>query len=354
MRTGTRDTGIVQKKFLRGIILLLIILAVTLAELSVETPAETNISALTDTMLAGSALLAERLPDFAAETIPPDDSVIQARLEKQLEQKKIHMGQYRLWVHRAKTWFPVIIPILKKNGIPEDFKYIALVESNLSNIVSPRGATGFWQFIPEAGTNYGLEINEFVDERYHVERSTEAACRYFKEAYAMFGNWTLSAASFNIGLGGILKQVTDNDTASYFDMKFNRETSIYIYKLLAMKELMEKPRYYGIIRPGNITGATMRYTLLEVTETTEIKVLAETLGITTDMLRHYNPWLIGDMLPVAEGKTYKIRIPGTNYSPEMLRELYIPSNNDSNAVTFLTDSLKMINFAVRDTGGGPK
>jgi hypothetical protein len=152
---------------------------------------------------------------FANEKIPAYDFTVLESMERELLVNTYYHSQTILMHKRANRWLPYIAAILKKNGVPDDFKYIALIESNLSNTVSPKGAAGFWQFVAGAGKQYGLEINEDVDERYNLEKSTEAACKYFKEAYRIFNNWTLAAASYNIGIDGLKNQLEKQKSNSY-------------------------------------------------------------------------------------------------------------------------------------------
>ena len=144
--------------------------------------------------------------EFAGEKIPTENFEVFERMEREFLSNTYWHSATVLAIKRANRWFPVIEPILKKNNIPDDFKYLAVAESNLDNVVSPAGATGFWQFMEGTGIKYGLEINNQIDERYQVEKSTEAACKYLKDSYDMFGNWTLSAASYNMGQDGIKLQ----------------------------------------------------------------------------------------------------------------------------------------------------
>ena len=150
-----------------------------------------------------------------------------------------------LALKRANRWFPVIEPILKKNNIPDDFKYLCVAESNLENVVSPAGATGFWQFMKPAGEKYGLEINSLVDERYDVGKSTEAACKYLKDSYDMFGSWTLSAASYNMGQDGVTEQMERQKAKNYFNLVLNSETSRFVARIVSLKYILQNPETYG-------------------------------------------------------------------------------------------------------------
>lgn len=226
-------------------------------------------------------------------------------------------------------------------------KYLALVESNLSNVTSPKGAAGFWQFVPESGVRMGLEINEYVDERFHVERSTEAACKYLRQLYNTFQSWTLAAAAYNLGEGGILKQIKKQPGRSLYELKLNRETSIHIYKLLALKEVLSRPRFYGILvkkKPGRVQ---IPYKEKKVdTPVDDLARWAAEQGTSLEVLRHLNPWLLGEQLPNPTGEVYRIRLPDGNYSEDKLKELL-----KADQVPPVEDSLKLSNFAPPDTTG---
>ena len=179
--------------------------------------------------------------NFAGEKVPIKEPTVRRAIAREL-QKNIYDQTHSLFLHkRASRWLPIIEPILKRNKIPDDFKYLAVVESQLTNAVSPQGATGFWQLISSTAQGYGLEITNEVDERYHVEKATEAACKYFKEAHKMFNNWTLVAASYNRGMGGIQTQLDKQNTENYYKLLLTAETARYIYKVLAVKEILSRP-----------------------------------------------------------------------------------------------------------------
>ncbi|MCC7302722.1 MAG: lytic transglycosylase domain-containing protein [Bacteroidia bacterium] len=291
-----------------------------------------------------------RLPsdiNFCGEPFPKDDSVIVNRLARELGKKSLHIPQYNLFLIRCATWFPVIEPILRQHGIPDDMKYVALVESNLSNVISPKGAAGFWQFIPESGERMGLEVNEYVDERYHVEKSTAAACRYLKELYNTFHSWTLAAAAYNLGEGGILRQIRNQPGRSLYELKLNKETSIYIYKLLSVKEVISRPRFYGILKRSGAQRISIPYKEKKVDQSIEdLELWAREQGTSPEVIYHLNPWLMRNQLPNHEGNTYRIRVPDGRYSEEKLKELFKPD-----PISPSEDSSKLSNFAHPDTTG---
>ena len=248
-----------------------------------------------------------KAPEFCGEPVPLSDYSIRESLEKELLVNTYWQSQTLLFFKRCNRWFPVIQPILKRNGIPDDFKYVAVVESGFTNVVSPAGATGFWQMVDPTARNYGLEINEEVDERYNVEKSTEAACKFFKEAYARYHNWTLVAASYNLGMGGIDKQLEKQRTASYYDLFLNDETSRYVFRILAVKDILVRPKAYGFeLRSKDLYPALPTYTVTVDSSITDLADFAIKKEITYKTLKLLNPWLRKSFLTNPEHKTYKL------------------------------------------------
>ena len=191
--------------------------------------------------------------DFCGELAPLEQWDVAEKFDREMLVNTYWHSNTLLSIKRACRWFPVIEPILKEQGIPDDFKYLALIESGFINATSPSGAVGFWQFLPETATQYGLEVNDEVDERYHVEKSTRAACAYFKDAYARFGTWSLVAASYNMGMGGVQKQADRQGSKDYYQLLLNEETARYVFRILAIKELMNNADKYGfVVRPTDI------------------------------------------------------------------------------------------------------
>ncbi len=182
---------------------------------------------------------------FADENIPLGDSRITSKMKKSLKaHSHSKLQTARLHGHASK-WFPIIEPILAKYGIPEDFKYMPLVESGLKAGISPKGAAGFWQFMPQTARDFGLQVNEDIDDRNNMRKSTVAAAKYIKALYREFDSWTLAAAAYNIGEGSLKRQINRQKQDNYFKMKLNRETASYVYKLISMKEIIENPTRYG-------------------------------------------------------------------------------------------------------------
>ena len=182
---------------------------------------------------------------FAEETLPLGDARVERKMKKVLAAYSYSKLQTHKLHKKAAEWFPVIEPILAAYGIPEDFKYVPLVESGLQAGTSPKGAAGFWQFMPGTARSYGLKVNSKVDERNNLRKSTIAAAKYIKELYSIFDSWTLVAAAYNVGDGHMKKQINRQNQDNYFKMKLNRETAGYVYKLISMKEIMEDPVRHG-------------------------------------------------------------------------------------------------------------
>jgi membrane-bound lytic murein transglycosylase D len=248
--------------------------------------------------------------DFAGEVVPMDQSDVREKFDRELLVNTYWHSNTLLCIKRAHRWFPVIEPILAANGIPDDFKYLALIESGFVNVVSPAGATGFWQFLAETGKSYGLEINEQVDERYHVEKSTQAACHYLKDAYDQYGSWSLAAASYNMGIAGPRRQIDRQKESTYWDLMLNDETSRYVFRILAMKEICNNADKYGfVIRPSDLYEP-LRYTTVTVdSSVTDFAVFAKNFGSTYKELKIFNPWLRENYLRNKDKKAYEIKIP---------------------------------------------
>lgn len=248
--------------------------------------------------------------NFAGEKTPIRDFSVREAMERELVINTYWQSQTLLLHKRANRWFPVIEPILKKNDIPDDFKYIPLIESQLTNVVSPQGATGFWQLVEPTAKQYGLEIREDVDERYNVVKSTEAACKYFKEAYKQFNNWTLVAASYNLGMTGVQSQLNRQKVNSYYDVLLTEETARYIYRLLAMKEIISRPKVYGfILRKKDLYPVIPTKKIVIDSSIHSLADFAITEGINYKYLKLFNPWLRTGSLINPEKKKYTLELP---------------------------------------------
>ena len=258
-------------------------------------------------------IVSPKIPDnitIFGEGVPLDNFEVYERVDREILVNTYWHSATILAIKRASRWFPVIEPILKQNNIPDDFKYLAVVESNLENVVSPAGATGYWQFIKSTATQYGLEITDEVDERYDVIKSTEAACKYLIASYNSFGNWTMSAASYNAGINGIDKWSGLQQTSNYWNLVLGSETSRYVSRIIAMKLIMENPTTYGYDLKNDDLYKRLKFKEVELNTSVEsFADYATTLGINYKTLKLYNPWLRDTKLKVKNGVTYKIKVP---------------------------------------------
>lgn len=260
--------------------------------------------------------------EFAGERVPLYDFTVIESMERELLVNTYFHSQTILMHKRANRWLPRIAEILKKNNIPDDFKYIALIESNLTNSVSPKGATGYWQFIESAAKQYGLEINDEVDERYHVEKSTEAACKYFKEAYNVFGNWTLASASYNVGIEGLKRQIEKQKAASYYELSLNEETARYVFRILAVKEIIRNPQNYGYqLRKKDLYPPIETQKIKIDSSITDFSDFAAKNNVSYKVFKYCNPWLRKNSLTNKDRKTYYIELPKPGYNEEYIARL---------------------------------
>jgi hypothetical protein len=248
--------------------------------------------------------------NFARENIPIHSPEIWERLDKELLKNTYWQSNTMLYFKKANKYFPIIEPILKKNNIPNDFKYLALIESGLENVVSPAGAAGFWQLLKGTAREYDLEVNASIDERYHLEKATQVACNYLLEAYAKFGSWTMAAASYNMGQNGARRSIKKQSTDNYYNLYLNSETGRYVFRLIAVKEILEHPKKYGFIYREKDLYTMPDYKTVEVDSTiADLYAFASQQGINYKLLKRFNPWLLKSVLPDASRKKYQIKIP---------------------------------------------
>ena len=248
--------------------------------------------------------------EFAGERIPTENFEVFERMDREFISNTYYHSATILALKRATRWFPVIEPILKKNNIPDDFKYLCVAESNMENVVSPAGATGFWQFMKEAGEKYGLEINSQVDERYDVWKSTEAACKYLKDSYEMFGTWVLSAASYNMGQDGITLQLERQKAKKYFNLVINSETSRFVARIVAIKYILQNPEVYGFDIKDDEKYRPLEYSEIKLdSSVTDFADYASSFGINYFILKMYNPWLRDNYLSNKSKQIYMIKLP---------------------------------------------
>ncbi len=248
--------------------------------------------------------------EFCDERVPIDNFEVYERLDREFIVNTYWHSLMILTLKRANRWFPVIEPILKKNNIPDDFKFLCVTESTLLNLISPSNAVGFWQILKGSGQELGLEINDEVDERYSVEKSTEAACKYLRSAYEKFGNWTMAAASYNMGRNGINDQLGRQKTNNYYNLVLNDETSRYVFRIIATKIMMNNPSEYGfdlkpedLYKPYEMDEVFIDSTVLNWAD------FAIARGINYKILKLYNPWLRDNFLTNKQKKSYTIKLP---------------------------------------------
>ena len=262
----------------------------------------------------GTAMYFPTTTDFAGETAPLHVVDVRERLDRELLINANLHSTTTLILKRANRAFPVIEPILQKYGIPDDFKYLAVIESGLVNAVSSAGARGVWQFMPETAKEKGMEVNDFVDERYHLEKSTEAACKYLLAAKNKFGSWTMAAASYNGGMNGVNKKIEEQQVTNYYDLALTEETSRYVFRILALKEIMKNPGKYGFnIYPTDLYSPIPTKKVEVDSTITDLASFAKTQGINYKILKIHNPWLRDKKLVNPSKKKYEIEIPTEGY-----------------------------------------
>ncbi|MCB0760615.1 MAG: lytic transglycosylase domain-containing protein [Flavobacteriales bacterium] len=256
-----------------------------------------------------SPLTPERMT-FAGEEIPTEIIDVREKLDREMLVNSYWHSNTFLTMKRAHRWFPVIEPLLQQNGIPEDFKYLAVIESGLTQTVSPAGATGFWQFLKSTGQSYGLEVNTQVDERYHVEKATEAACDYLRDAYEKYHDWALVAASYNMGMGGVDRALNKQKVDSYWDLLLNSETERYVYRIAAVKQIFSNPEAYGFVLQDGDLYAPYETEDFELDHSvSDLATFALELGVNYKVLKTLNPWLRSDDITVSAGNSYTIKLP---------------------------------------------
>ncbi len=264
---------------------------------------------------------AVEIPDsvsFAGERVPLERFDVREALDRELIVNSYFHSQTIRIMKLAPRYFSVIEPILKENGIPEDFKYLAVAESALDpRAVSFAGAVGFWQFMTGTAKDFGLEVNNEVDERYHVEKATVAACKYMKDAYKKYGSWANVAATFNAGMRGVERQIERQKTNSYYDLLFSEETQRYVYRIIALKLVLENPAKYNFEIADDEKYPKIETTEVEINmPVTDFADFALKYGINYKLLKDFNPWLRETYLTNSARKTYIIKIPVLNKPDE--------------------------------------
>jgi len=262
--------------------------------------------------------------EFAGQTISLDRYDMHERFDREQIVIGFNHSVSILIIKRANRYFPIIEPILKQNGVPDDFKYLAVIECNLDlRAQSGAGAAGLWQLMPKTAQQFGLEVNDEIDERYHIEKSTIAACKYFKSAYNKYKNWTTVAASYNAGMGRISSEKENQQVEEAFDLLLNAETSRYVFRILAMKQFLENPKAFGYTLGHDQFYQTINTKEVELREpVADWTVWAAQKGISFSQLKDFNVWLRGRKLTNKAGKEYIVQIPekeDLNFNPAKIK-----------------------------------
>lgn len=278
------------------------------------------------------------LPDhveFAGETPPLGLYYVREGLDRELTINTYWHSSTINMIKRAARYFPIIEPILKEYGVPNDFKYLALIESGLSNVVSPAGASGMWQIVDETGKHYGLEITDEVDERYQLEKSTAAACRILKNSYSRYNNWSLAAAAYNAGDGRIDKELKRQKVTDFYDLYLNNETSRYLFRILALKILYETPTKYGYyLRKKDLYPSIPTYTVSVDSSVTNLIDFAARHKVNYRILKDFNPWLRKDKLTNPTHKKYIFTFPKAGFT-----DYAVLQKDDADLNTIFNDTI---------------
>lgn len=263
--------------------------------------------------------------EFAGELVPTQLIDVKEKLDRELLVNTYWQSNTMLYIKRSHKWFPIIEPILEEEGVPNDFKYLALIESGLTNVVSPSGAAGFWQIMKATGKENGLEINSEIDERYNLELATRVACKYLNEAKEKFGSWTLAAASYNMGMNGLSNKLEAQMVDNYYDLLLNEETSRYVFRILAAKQILSNPSNFGFnFREKDLYYQVATEKLTIDTTITDLAKFGRSNGLNYKVIKQFNPWLRSSNLPNASRKVYQLQIPKSEF-----RTLLVKNTSDT-------------------------
>jgi membrane-bound lytic murein transglycosylase D len=296
-----------------GLLLLLLFIGILVIRfMTFSQPLEESGSGYKDSFRSQYNIFALPISDdlhLAGEAVPIHQLEVRERFDRELLVNTYWQSSTLLLLKRANRWFPVIEPILAAHGVPDDFKYLALIESNLMNVVSPAGATGFWQLLQGTGRDFGLEVNNYIDERYHVEKATAAACEYLLDAKKRYNSWTMAAAAYNIGNSRLRRILENQRMDDYYDLHLNEETSRYVFRILAIKTIFEDPAASGFHFREDDLYPPLTYQVVSVDTTiNDLVNFAFQHDMTYKELRWLNPWLRSYELPNRSGKLYEIKV----------------------------------------------
>lgn len=281
---------------------------------SQTTETATKVEQQSSQILRVEALDIPNVMTFAGERVPLQDTDVRERLDREIHVNTYWHSNMLLMIKKANRFFSEIEPLLKKYNLPDDFKYLAVAESGLDNVTSHAGASGFWQFMKATGKEYGLEINNYVDERYNLELATKVAAQYLINSKELFGSWTNAAAAYNAGNAGITKQMKRQDATDYYSLLLNSETGRYVFRILAFKEILSNPEKYGFyVDQQDLYQAIPTKTIIVNTPVQDFAKFAKQQGINYKILKIHNPWLRDTYLKNASGKAYSIKIPIPGY-----------------------------------------
>ncbi|HFX17969.1 MAG TPA: lytic transglycosylase domain-containing protein [Flavobacteriales bacterium] len=243
------------------------------------------------------------------EPVPVHQKDVKERIDRELLVNTYWQSNGLLLLKRKNKFFPVIEPILKKEGVPDDFKYLAVAESGLQNVTSPAGAKGFWQIMKKTAKEYGLEVNDEVDERYNLEKATKVACQYLKNGKEKFGSWTLAAASYNAGMTKISSELERQKASNYYDLLLTSETARYVPRIIALKHILEHPKDFGFVYSQDDLYTPYKYKEVSVDSAiSSLPDFAKEMDMSYKELKLLNPWLRSDKLTNKHQKTYYIKV----------------------------------------------
>lgn len=299
--------------FLSGIALTILVIVLSAGDLITKDSLSSVMNDSDNQYPQGYKIVTPQLPDymeFAGEKVPLENFEVYERMEREFIVNTYFHSATILAIKRANRWFPVIEPILKKNNVPDDFKYLCVAESNLENVISPANAVGFWQITKDAGKKYYLEITSLIDERYNVEKSTQAACDYLNDAYKLYDSWTLAAASYNMGTNGINDQIVKQKATNYYNLVLGMETDRYLPRILSLKYIMQNREVYGFdIKDDELYQPYKTYDVTLDSSVNSFADYAATYGINYKTLKLLNPWLRDNYLSNPKKTAYKIKLP---------------------------------------------